>query len=241
MISTHDLQSNSVILMESDNCSAQYKSVSHFHVLQILSDVYEMSIIRIYGIAGHGKGEVDHMGGIAKICLRREIATGTFMSRAADMVTFLKEKFHEKSNPFYIVKEIDAKKLAIERANKKLRRYNQIVGSSNFHVMVFKPNSEVFYAAPYICLCALCMEDYGTCKLFEHYSLTMQPLNECYLRSDNVSYEEAEHLDTINDFYISNTIVAIAASESSSDTMCFVKITDECEMKPYMMIMATQC
>ena len=69
-----------------------------------------MSIIRIYGIAWHGKGEVDYIGGIAKIYLRREIATGTFMSRAADTVSFLKEKFHEKANPFYIAKEIDAKK-----------------------------------------------------------------------------------------------------------------------------------
>ena len=31
--------------------------------------------------------EVDHMGGIPKICLRMEIGTGTFMSRAADMAT----------------------------------------------------------------------------------------------------------------------------------------------------------
>ena len=29
--------------------------------------MYQMSIIRIYGIAGHGKGEIDYVGGIAKI------------------------------------------------------------------------------------------------------------------------------------------------------------------------------
>ena len=40
-----------------------------------------------------------------------------------------------------------------------------------------------------------------------------------------------------------NTIVAMAAAESSSDIMWFVKITDEREMavKPYMMIMVTYC
>ena len=58
----------------------------------------------------------------------------------------------------------------------------------------------------------------------------MQPLNERYLHSDNVSYEVAENLDKINDFNIPNTIVTIAAAEPSIDTMWFVKITDECEM-----------
>ena len=58
------------------------------------------------------------------------------------MVTFLKEKFHEKANPFYIVKEIDAKKIVIERANKILKRFNQIVIELAKKILKrFKPNS----------------------------------------------------------------------------------------------------
>ena len=51
--------------------------------------------------------------------------------------------------------------------------------------------------------------------------------------------KKQEILDKINDFYIPNTIVAIAAAESSSDTMWFVKTTNECEMENETLIMAT--
>ena len=64
------------ILVESDNCTAQYKCVAHFAKLQQLADDHNTTVIRIFSVAGHGKGEVDHVGGVAKVKVRREVAAG---------------------------------------------------------------------------------------------------------------------------------------------------------------------
>ena len=54
-----------------------------------------MTLIRIYSIAGHGKGEVDHVGGLAKVEIRREIAGGQQLSNAEEMINCLEGKFGE--------------------------------------------------------------------------------------------------------------------------------------------------
>lgn len=74
MIDTIDVPHDTPIIIESDNCSAQYKSTQHFFHLQSLADEQSKIVIRLYGIAGHGKGEVDHVGGVAKVAVRKEIA-----------------------------------------------------------------------------------------------------------------------------------------------------------------------
>jgi len=61
------------MIIESDNCKGQFKSTEHFYYLQELSNNTNKEIICVYGVAGHGKGEVDHVGGIAKVCVRREV------------------------------------------------------------------------------------------------------------------------------------------------------------------------
>ena len=53
-----NINSYNAIIIESDNCSGQYKSAQHFLDMQVLSNRLNKPIIRIYGIAGHGKGEV---------------------------------------------------------------------------------------------------------------------------------------------------------------------------------------
>ena len=47
-----------MIIIESDNCTSQYKSAQHFHDLQKISNQFDKTVVRIYGVAGHGKGEV---------------------------------------------------------------------------------------------------------------------------------------------------------------------------------------
>ena len=76
------------------------------HNIQELSDKYKIEIIRIYNIAGHGKSEVDHVGGLAKVAIWREIGAGAFFADAEDMVVFLQSKFNEKRDPAYWVKEM---------------------------------------------------------------------------------------------------------------------------------------
>ena len=74
----------STIMIESDNCSSQYKCASHFHAIREISSHYQTKIIHVYGIAEHGKGELDHVGGLAKSAIRREITIGGFFSDAED-------------------------------------------------------------------------------------------------------------------------------------------------------------
>ena len=54
----NNMNSFDAVVIESDNCTAQYKSAKHFNDLQKLSNRLDKNIIRLYGIAGHGKGEV---------------------------------------------------------------------------------------------------------------------------------------------------------------------------------------
>ena len=127
------------ILIESDNCSSQYKSAEHFYDLQYLADKHNRTVVRVYGIAGHGKGELDHVGGIAKIAIRRGINNGTYMEDSEDMVDFLRDKFQHKEDPTYIIKQIHCKTLETVRAEARAHETETIDGSSLFHVMVFNP------------------------------------------------------------------------------------------------------
>ena len=49
-------------VIESDNCSSQYKSAQHFDDLQYICNKIGVPIIRLFSVAGHGKGEVDQVG-----------------------------------------------------------------------------------------------------------------------------------------------------------------------------------
>ena len=57
-------------IIESDNCNAQYKSAQHFEAIQCLSATFKIPVVWIFSIAGHGKGEVDHIGRLVKCAIR---------------------------------------------------------------------------------------------------------------------------------------------------------------------------
>ena len=70
-----------------------------------------------------------------------------------DMVDFLSQKFVEKKDPVYHVKEIGVKQLEIAQADARLKYYHPIKGSNSFQVMVFCPNSTTIRAAEHLCIC----------------------------------------------------------------------------------------
>ena len=67
MLEESDFKAEQTLLVESDNCSSQYKSTEHFVSLMSISKDFNVKVIRLYGVAGHGKGEVDHVGGLTKV------------------------------------------------------------------------------------------------------------------------------------------------------------------------------
>lgn len=107
----------------------------------------------MYGIAGHGKGEVDHVGGIAKVAVRRQISGGEIFLRSKNIVEFLQYKFGENKSPQYHIVEIDELSLEEERNVDHRKHFKTIDGSSSFHVIIFSPHSTKFKASPRLCLC----------------------------------------------------------------------------------------
>jgi hypothetical protein len=112
-----------VIVTKSDNCAKDYKCAAHFDKLQRIEDSYNTTLIRIYGVPGHGKGEVDHVGGIAKVKVRREVAAGNLLQYSNEMVGFISEKFRDKINPTYMFKRI------VQRDHFKATRRSKISGT----------------------------------------------------------------------------------------------------------------
>ena len=221
------------IVIESDNCSAQYKCTAHFFKLQSVSNERNATMIRCYGVAGHGKGEVDHVGGLTKVKIRREVAAGHVLQTSSEMVEWLQTKFETKRDPIYVFKNFEQKSLEAERATQQLKRYATVNGSANFQVIVFRPN-EPMKASLRICICERCLNEYGSCELFREFTLTCNQLNKTCLRSQFDDYTgiekrdegEVEEETDVNSLCI-DSVVALAASKKSLDPFYLIKITQE--------------
>lgn len=67
-------------------------------VTSVILKILQMSITisRIYWITGHGKDELDHVGDLAKVTTRGDIAAGNLFSDSEKMMDWLNLKFQEK-------------------------------------------------------------------------------------------------------------------------------------------------
>jgi len=212
-------------VIESDNCSSQYKSAQAFDDMQSISNKLNIPVIRIFSIAGHGKGEVDHVGGLAKCAIRRFVGTGGKVSTAADCVSFLNQIFADKVCPNFVVKEIEKDKLEELRSEARLKNYPTINGSDQWHIIVFRPNTTTFRAAPQLCICYLCRQSYGSCSLFKSYELRTGDLKKNHMRSEVEATSSTVEEDVIDDgLILPGSYCAIAADRSSNETIWFVKI-----------------
>ena len=137
-----------------------------------MANKHNDGIIRVFSILGHGKGEVDHVSGLAKVAIRRHVNARGVVLDANDCAVFLQEKFGQADTPAYVIQEISVELLTEMRREARLKSYPiMIKGSSRFQVMVFKPNANHFRAANFLCICAQCRIEYGTCSNFLSYEL----------------------------------------------------------------------
>ena len=152
------------------------------------------------------------------------------------MLEFLSEKCNDSKLLSYVWKEIEVSQLDEARAANKLKVFETIDGSSKFHCMVFKPNGNSVKASPRICLCGDCCPDYGSCSSFKEYPLICHQLKCVFLRSaveavdsleDEQDDDEISSSDIIKNFIELDSIVAIAASHPSFDTVWFIKVKDK--------------
>ena len=104
-----------------------------------MANKHNDGIIRVFSISGHGKGEVDHVSGLAKVAIRRHVSARGVVLDANDCAVFLQEKFGQADNPAYLIQEISVELLTEMRRAARLKSYPiMIKGSSRFQVMVFK-------------------------------------------------------------------------------------------------------
>ena len=136
MLEESSLKEGDKLIIESDNCTSQYKCAEHFSGLQDIARKYKVTVIRVYGVAGHGKGDVDHVGGLAKVCVRREIVAGEALYNSEDMVECLKNKFGDSESPLYFFKEITSEELERGRKEALHHDYKSIKRSSFFQVVI---------------------------------------------------------------------------------------------------------
>ena len=81
---------------------------------------------------------MDHVGGIGNVSIGREIAAGEFMSDAGEMVFVLEDKFGWRTDPTYVIKEIDENRLEVTRAESALGRQNFKPSASSRIVLALK-------------------------------------------------------------------------------------------------------
>ena len=214
-----NMEKHDTILIESDNCSSEYKSSQHFCNIQELSNKLNKTIIRVYGAAGHGKGEVDHVGGLAKVSICHRVAAGEVFTNSSEIIEYLEKKFKDSTKPCYYFKEIDCSVLDQACSEASLQRFPTISGSSSFQIVIFKPNCEVFKAANRICMCSQCQVDYGTCKEFSSYQIICKQLTKTHLRSNNNEAVDDCQESDVSDFIRLESFVAIAADNTSINSV----------------------
>ena len=94
------------------------------------------------------------------------------------MISYLSDKFAGKAYKFV---EIDSQALAELRVEETMQSYDTVVGSEDFQVSLFPPGSETFKASPRLCICNLCVLNYGSCKLFKEYKVIVKQLKSTSL------------------------------------------------------------
>ena len=115
MLSDLEIPENSYTVIESDYYNSQYKSAVHFHSIQQLCNKLNVTIIHVNGIAEHSKEEVEHVGGLAKVAVRKAVAQGEFFADSTDAVSYLNEQLKDKENLTYVVRKILEEDLSILR------------------------------------------------------------------------------------------------------------------------------
>ena len=60
----------------------------------------------MYSVAGHGKGETDHLGALTKVAIRRDFGAGSFFANSEDMFEFFNKKLIKKLTQFITLRKL---------------------------------------------------------------------------------------------------------------------------------------
>ena len=101
-------------IIRSDNAT-HFKSAENFADLQEISNAIDKVVVRVYGQAGHGKGEIDSCGGHLKNPVRKGIANNVHIVNSDEAANYLTSHYEEKVNPSYSLSMIHPDVLQAER------------------------------------------------------------------------------------------------------------------------------
>ena len=227
MLDSIRLQSETNIMVESDSCSGQYMSAKHFYNLRHIADKYMKEVISVYGIAGQGKGEVDHVGGVVKVAVCQEIARGSYFSNTAETVAFLKEKFSKSElSAQYNIKEILSEDVECFRKEVLRKNFKTIQGSPEFHVAIFRPGNTKFKASHRYCVCQKCQLGLGSCDLFKEYEIVVKNIIPSVWRSEKLKPVQHEVESEADEFITPGAIIAVSLAKKSDYTVWFICVAD---------------
>ena len=200
----------------SDNATHR-KSAENFSDLQDISNNLNKMLIRSYGVAGHGKGEIDSSRGHLKNLVWQAIANKVHITSDKEAIDHLMCHYADKIYPAYNVSRINPDDLQAERKKPLYMEYKTVQGTDSFHVLIFQPGSETFLASNKLCACANCLDlRFDECESFRKYQPLVGRMNEKVTRSKTDMAEDIPEL-TISNMVTKNSIFAIRAENACTN------------------------
>ena len=144
---------NETIIIKSDNAPAQSKNNWVFQSYTSLASKYNVSIIRLYGAAGHGKGLIDAMSNFgAKSFLRKDIV-GPDVWFA--VIVEICEYFDMRKDPrmsYSVVNQTEVDKKRMQKTARKIQ------GCMIKHLFDYRLECEVVFTKEFFCDCENCLD-----------------------------------------------------------------------------------
>ena len=203
--------------IRSDNAT-NFKCAQCFYDLQMLSNEKLATIVTTYGIVGHGKGEIDSVGGHIKNAVRKSIAAGAYILNTDDCLAVLTNKFQDYESPNYIFEKIYSELLINQRNEANMYNFVTVDGSTAFHVLVFSPFQSYFLASNVLCCCDNCLtKNFKDCPNFEPYYPEVTKISKPLTRSEKVTIDEESTPVMMGGMVTAGSLFAIKAESRTDD------------------------
>ena len=212
---------NEIVVVKSDNAPTQYKNKYAFASMQSLADKYNVTVVRLFGAPGHGKGLIDAMSSFGvKSVLRRDIVTkNDWFNNSQEIVDHL--EFRGDPHMYYKVIQPEILDKARQNPNEM-----KIEPCMKMHLFVFKPGNTNVYTKEYLCDCSSCVSfNFDECERQEVHNDTEKE-KETYDYNGDCELDEQLKSDHVFEFVEKGTFVAMA-SDDFRELLYFAKIIEK--------------
>lgn len=202
------------------------------YIIQELANEKNITIIRIYGAAGHGKGIIDAMSsfGVKAILRQTIIGTDSWFKDSEEMVEFLAEQ--KKCDTKFVYRNIYPNDLSIHRLTKK--KSIKIVGCSKIHLLCFRKEKEILLKNV-LCNCENClMLQFDKCNKTETemQNAAYNVPSDGEVLEDEIEDRQVENEGKISDeqvyeFITENSFITVYSPSISTDPFFVVLVENK--------------